>query len=48
VDTTFEYYEDAGHAFANDHDRLGTYHEGHAKAAWDKTLGFLKQKLGKS
>jgi carboxymethylenebutenolidase len=48
VDTTFEYYDDAGHAFANDHDRLGTYHEDHAKAAWDKTLGFLKEKLGKS
>lgn len=45
VEAAFEYYDDAGHAFANDHDRLGTYHEGHAKAAWDKTVGFLKEKL---
>src|SRR5512134_2741454 len=34
VEAAFEFYEGAGHAFANDHDRLGTYDEGHAKAAW--------------
>jgi carboxymethylenebutenolidase len=45
VEAAFEFYEGAGHAFANDHDRLGTYDEGHAKAAWDKTVGFLKQHL---
>ena len=47
VDAAFEYYEGAGHAFANDHDRLGTYDEGHAKAAWDKTVAFFKKHLGK-
>jgi carboxymethylenebutenolidase len=48
VDAAFEYYEGAGHAFANSHDRLGTYDEGHAKKAWDKTVSFLKQNLGRS
>jgi carboxymethylenebutenolidase len=47
VDAAFEYYQDAGHAFANDHDRLGTYDEGHAKQAWDKTVSFFKEHLGK-
>jgi carboxymethylenebutenolidase len=45
VEAAFEYYEGGGHAFANDHDRLGTYDEGHAKAAWEKTVGFLKKHL---
>jgi carboxymethylenebutenolidase len=48
VDDAFEYYEGAGHAFANSHDRLGTYDEGHAKKAWEKTVSFLKQHLGRS
>jgi carboxymethylenebutenolidase len=48
VDAAFEYYEGAGHAFANSHDRLGTYDEGHAKKAWEKTVSFLKQHLGRS
>lgn len=47
VKTAFEYYEGAGHAFANDHDRLGTYDEGHAERAWTKTVDFLKQHLGR-
>jgi carboxymethylenebutenolidase len=47
VDAAFEYYEGAGHAFANDHDRLGTYDEGHTKKAWDRTIAFLKEHLGK-
>lgn len=47
VEAAFEFYEGAGHAFANDHDRLGTYDEGHAKAAWDKTVGFLRKHLSK-
>jgi carboxymethylenebutenolidase len=46
VEAAFEYYEGAGHAFANDHDRLGTYDEGHAKKAWKRTVSFLKEKLG--
>jgi carboxymethylenebutenolidase len=47
VEAAFEYYEGAGHAFANDHDRLGTYDEGNAKKAWDRTVSFLKEKLGR-
>jgi carboxymethylenebutenolidase len=47
VDAAFEYYQGGGHAFANDHDRLGTYDEGHANKAWDKTVSFFKQHLGK-
>jgi carboxymethylenebutenolidase len=46
VEAAFEYYEGGGHAFANDHNRLGTYDEGHTKKAWDKTVSFLKEKLG--
>jgi carboxymethylenebutenolidase len=45
VSTTFEYYEGAGHAFANDHDRLGTYNQEYAEQAWRKTVDFLKQNL---
>ena len=45
VEAAFEYYEGAGHAFANDHDRLGTYDQGHADNAWQKTVSFLKQHL---
>jgi carboxymethylenebutenolidase len=45
VDATFEFYEGGGHAFANDHDRLGTYHEEHDRSAWQKTVDFLKRHL---
>jgi carboxymethylenebutenolidase len=45
IETTFEFYEGGGHAFANDHDRLGTYNEKFAEQAWRKTVGFLKQNL---
>jgi carboxymethylenebutenolidase len=48
VEAAFEYYEGRGHAFAADHDRLGTYHEGDAKKSWQKTVDFLKKHLGKS
>jgi carboxymethylenebutenolidase len=48
IEAAFEFYEGAGHAFANDHDRLGTYDEGHAKAAWNKTVSFLKQHLSRT
>jgi carboxymethylenebutenolidase len=47
VEAAFEFYEGAGHAFANDHDRLGTYDEGHAKQAWERTVSFLNEKLGR-
>jgi carboxymethylenebutenolidase len=45
VSTTFEFYEGAGHAFANDHDRLGTYNQEYAEQAWQRTVDFLKQNL---
>jgi carboxymethylenebutenolidase len=47
VDAAFEFYEGAGHAFANEHDRLGTYHPEHAASAWTKTVDFLKRHLGR-
>ncbi len=46
VDVDFEFYDGAGHAFANDHNRLGTYDEGKAGEAWQKTVDFLKRHLG--
>jgi carboxymethylenebutenolidase len=48
ADAKFEFYEGAGHAFANDHDRLGTYDENHAENAWQKTVDFFKRHLSKS
>ena len=45
VEVDFEFYEGAGHAFANDHDRLGTYDEGKANEAWRKTVDFLRRHL---
>ena len=48
ADADFEFYEGAGHAFANDHNRLGTYDEGHAKKAWDSTVDFFKRHLSRS
>jgi carboxymethylenebutenolidase len=45
IETTFEFYEGGGHAFANDHDRLGTYNEEYAEQAWRKTVDYLKQNL---
>jgi carboxymethylenebutenolidase len=45
AEVTFEFYEGAGHAFFAEHDRIGTYHEGHAESAWDKTLAFFRRHL---
>jgi carboxymethylenebutenolidase len=45
ADAKFEFYEGAGHAFAGDHNRIGTYDEGHANEAWRKTIDFLKRHL---
>ncbi|HMD56633.1 MAG TPA: dienelactone hydrolase family protein [Solirubrobacteraceae bacterium] len=45
VDVTFHYYEGAGHAFANDHDRLGTYDADLAETAWQRTVSFLRAAL---
>ena len=48
VEAAFEYYEGGGHAFANDHDRLGTYDQSHAESAWGKTVDFLKRHLSRN
>ncbi|HXW58104.1 MAG TPA: dienelactone hydrolase family protein [Solirubrobacteraceae bacterium] len=45
VDVTFHYYEGAGHAFANDHNRLGTYDPELTDTAWQRTVGFLRSAL---
>ena len=47
ADAKFEFYEGAGHAFAGDHNRIGTYDEGKAKEAWNKTIDFLKRHLSR-
>jgi carboxymethylenebutenolidase len=47
VDVVFEYYENAGHAFFNDTNRLGTYDEEHARTAWQRTVDFFKRHLSK-
>lgn len=46
VDTTFEYYEGAGHAFFNDTNRLGTYDSAAADKSWERTIAFLRDRLG--
>jgi carboxymethylenebutenolidase len=45
ADADFHYYE-AGHAFANEEDALGTYNEDAARQAWVRTLEFLRAHLG--
>ncbi|HTA33871.1 MAG TPA: dienelactone hydrolase family protein [Solirubrobacteraceae bacterium] len=45
VQTTFEYYDGAGHAFFNDTNRLGTYDIEHAEPSWRRTAGFLRSAL---
>jgi carboxymethylenebutenolidase len=44
ADVEFFYY-DAGHAFHNDTNKLGTYDEDSARLAWDRTVSFLKARL---
>ena len=44
ADVDFHYY-DAGHAFHNDTNKLGTYDAESARLAWERTVGFLKEKL---
>jgi carboxymethylenebutenolidase len=44
----FVFYEGAGHAFSNDHNRLGTYDPEHAQTAWRGTVDFLKKTLRRS
>ena len=45
VDTTFEFYEGAGHAFFNDTNRLGTYNSEIAASSWERTIAFLRRHL---
>jgi carboxymethylenebutenolidase len=45
VETTFHYYEDAGHAFFNDTNRLGTYDAALAQTSWERTVEFLRSAL---
>jgi carboxymethylenebutenolidase len=45
VDVTFHYYEDAGHAFFNDTNRLGTYNPSDAQSSWERTVSFLRNAL---
>ncbi len=45
LDVDFHFY-DAGHAFHNDENHLGTYDEEAAKTAWARTVAFLHAKVG--
>lgn len=45
VDTTFHYYDGAGHAFVNDTNRLGTYDAAQADLSWGRTVDFLRSAL---
>jgi carboxymethylenebutenolidase len=40
------FYYDAGHAFHNDENLIGTYSEADAQVAWDRTVAFLHEHLG--
>jgi carboxymethylenebutenolidase len=44
-EVTFYYYP-AGHAFHNDENRMGSYDKECAQLAWQRTIEFLKSKLG--
>ena len=39
------FYYDAGHAFMNPEDKMGTYQEPLAEQAWSRTVGFLRTNL---
>jgi carboxymethylenebutenolidase len=45
ADVEFFYYP-AGHAFHAEHDLLGTYDPEQATLAWQRTVRFLKERLG--
>jgi carboxymethylenebutenolidase len=36
------FYYDAGHAFHNDEDLIGTYDPDAARTAWERAVAFLK------
>ena len=39
------FYYDAGHAFHNDENKMGTYDEANAKLAWGRAVEFLRAEL---
>ncbi len=39
------FFYDAGHAFHNDENLMGTYDEEKAKLAWSRAVGFLKERV---
>jgi carboxymethylenebutenolidase len=45
AETTFHYYEGAGHAFFNDTNRLGTHDPAQAQTSWERTVDFLRAAL---
>lgn len=45
VPVEFHFYEEAGHAFMNEADRLGTYNPEVAGASWNRTIRFLEDNL---
>ncbi|GAA1141355.1 dienelactone hydrolase family protein [Nesterenkonia lutea] len=45
AEVTYHYY-DAGHAFHNDENPLGTYDPEKAQLAWDRAVTFLKERIG--
>jgi carboxymethylenebutenolidase len=47
VETAFEFYEGAGHAFFGPHNRIGTYDDEHARTAWQRTIDFFKKHLSR-
>jgi len=46
VDAEFFLYEGCGHAFASEHNRIGTRNEEAAELAWQRTTDFLRANVG--
>lgn len=45
VPVEFHFYDDVGHAFMNETDRLGTYDPEMAGMSWNRTIAFLQANL---
>jgi carboxymethylenebutenolidase len=48
LEVSFYYYDDAGHAFFNEVDRLGTHDPQAAQLSWERTVSFLRGALAPS